>query len=228
MSEQQIIIEAAGADVPCSLYSARHPRAVVLFGHGLGVDRYHETVLGPVKILNEFGFSVLVPELPLHGERAGGGGPEWSEVVSRWQQFWAGNGRDHLLTEWQKILAYVQQTYGLPVVYFGLSLGTQYGIFLLSQTGDVNAAVLGLFGSEPPPKSIVMNHSAPEVSVPIYFIQKLDDEIHIAENVRHLYESLGSSLKVLDATPGMHGDVSGESIRKACRFLVEQIEVLQK
>lgn len=63
-------------------------------------------------------------ELPLHGERSEGilG---WSEIVSEWQVFWAGDGRNVLLGEWRGVLSYLRRRFKLPVVYFGRSLGTQ-------------------------------------------------------------------------------------------------------
>jgi hypothetical protein len=109
-------------------------------------------------------------------------------------------------------------------MFFGLSLGTQYGIMFLSQQIEIKAAVLGLFGSERPPRSIVMNHCAPLVRTPVYFIQKLDDEIHPKETTLHLFESLGSEAKVLDASQGRHQSVSLESLNQSCSFLAGRID----
>lgn len=223
MSERDFTVECDNDVVPCSLFETADARGVVLLGHGLGVDRHDETVLRPASMLQNSGFSVVVPELPLHGERSVSMS-DWAEVVSNWQNFWVGEGRDKLLREWLQILAHVRGSFGLPISYFGLSLGTQYGILILSQTNDVRAAVLGLFGSEPPPRSKIMNLLAPQISVPVYFIQKLDDEIHSTENTTNLYNSLGSHRKVLDATPGLHGEVGRDSIQTACRFLVEHTD----
>ncbi len=225
MNEQSIEVAFEGGSIPCSLYVSPNPGGIALLGHGLGVDRFDETVVRPATALFEAGFSVVVPELPLHGARSEGT-HEWSEIVSEWQGFWASEGRNVLLAEWRAVLSYTRRTFELPVVYFGLSLGTQYGILLLSQVQEVRAAVLGLFGSEPPPKSRVLNMTAPKVSIPVYFIQKLNDEIHPAETNRHLYDSLGAARKVLDASAGLHlhGEVSRRSIQEACRFLAEQVE----
>ena len=105
-----------------------------------------------------------------------------------------------------------------------LSLGTQYGILFLSQQLNIKTAALGLFGSEPPPKSIIMNHCAPLVRTPVYFIQEQNDEIHSEKNYQHLYESLGSTEKVLDSTPGTHQGVSLESLHHSCQFIAERID----
>jgi len=223
MRENPIEIECKGKTIPCSLYRVDEPKGIALLGHGLGVDRFDTTVLAPTRILNELGIHVIVPELPLHGDRQDKQ-LEWDEIVEQWQSYWANDGRNLLLDEWQHIYAYTQQRFSLPIVYFGLSLGTQYGVLFLSNVTGVRGAVLGLFGSEPPPKSIVMNHCAPRVTVPTYFIQKMNDEIHSATATQHLYESLGSPSKILDSSLGQHKDVGADSIMKACDFLRKNLD----
>ncbi|MFP6807129.1 MAG: hypothetical protein VB957_08105 [Pseudomonadales bacterium] len=69
-----------------------------------------------------------------------------------------------------------------------------------------------------------MNHCAPLVRTPVYFIQEQNDEIHSEKNYQHLYESLGSTEKVLDSTPGTHQGVSLESLHHSCQFIAERID----
>jgi hypothetical protein len=68
-----------------------------------------------------------------------------------------------------------------------------------------------------------MNRYAPQVRCPVYFIQKLSDEIHPAETSSHLYSILGAAEKILDSTPGAHVEVSAQSFRNACDFLARQV-----
>lgn len=223
--EEARSIRVGSDTIPCSVrHPPAAPRGVVLLGHGLGVDRFDETVLVPSRLLaDDFGFVVVCPELPLHGERAKRSHTS-GDIARAWHEYWAGGGWRELLVEWGAVQSQSQLWFpDVPVVYFGLSLGTQYGILFLSKAKGVRAAVLGLFGSEPPPRSIVMNECAPKVCVPTYFIQKLDDEIHPAENARHLFASLGTSEKVLDASSGAHREVSLESLREAGRFLSQHV-----
>ncbi len=225
LSEELVVVPCGdGSEVPCSIWSTTdHPSGVVLLGHGIGVDRYHTTVRVPVEVLaNEHDAAVVVPEIPLHGVR-----DEFphdpSGIIDRWQAFWVRGGVSRLCVELESLLRHCEQSYEtLPVVYFGLSLGTQYGIPFLAQGKRIRAAALGLFGSHPPPRTPVMNRFAPEVSCPIYFVRQLDDEVHSAESTLHLYSTLGSADKILDSSPGGHTETSMASVRKACAFLASR------
>ncbi len=209
--------------IPCSVWSAtEEPRGLVLMGHGLGADREHVGVQAPMRLLAlEHHAVVIAPDLPLHGERNALPSDPMG-IVDRWQDFWVAGGGGQIVREFEHLMAYSAERFGaLPVAYFGLSLGTQYGIVLLSQHPELRAAVLGLFGSYPVPKTPIMNQHAPRVLCPTYFVQKRDDEIHPAETSTHLFSILGASEKRLDSTEGRHAEVSESSIRDACSFLAE-------
>ena len=225
ISEQQIDIPFPGHNaIPCSMWSSTDkPNGVVLLGHGLGVDRFDSTVRRPVEILaQEHNAMVVVPEIPLHGDRADL--PyNTPDIVERWQQFWVSGGIDLICQELNRVATFCEELFGqLPIAYFGLSLGTQYGIPFLAQSQNIRSAALGLFGSKPAPKTPVMNKYAPAIRCPVYFVQKLDDEIHPAATTTHLYSILGSSEKFLDSTSGKHRETSIKSIREACKFMCKE------
>ena len=209
--------------IPLSVWTTEErPRAVVLLGHGLGADRTHPSVQAPVQVLVEtLGLAVVAPDLPEHGVRARGARSANAEI---WQAFWSSGGPALLRDEWVRILDFARDRFGgQRVGYFGLSLGCQYGVVFLANAPQVAAAVLGLFGSEPPPKSAIMNSCAPRVRCPVYFIQKQDDELHSRASTSHLYESLASTEKVLDSSPGRHAAVTPETLARACKFLAERL-----
>lgn len=225
VSETQVHIPRAGhADIPCTIWSATDsPSGVVLLGHGLGVDRFDATVRRPAELLARVHrAAVVVPEIPLHGVRAEA--PyDTPDIVNLWQSFWVSGGIETICEELQLVARYCEERFdSRPLSYFGASLGTQYGIPFLAKTRNIRSAVLGLFGSLPSPKTPVMNRYAPAVRCPVYFIQKLDDEIHPAESTAHLFSTLGAPEKILDSTSGKHAEVSMDTIRNACAFLVER------
>ena len=142
-------------------------------------------------------------------------------IVERWQTYWTNRGAQQICAELLRVTDWCRGSFGstVPIAYFGLSLGTQYGIVFLSEVQRMAAAVLGLFGSYPRPRTRVMNERAPRVTCPVYFIQKLDDEIHCSESTAHLFSTLGAPQKVLDSSHGSHTEVSDKCIRDACKFL---------
>lgn len=226
ISEEIVALpQKEGDDIPCSVWKADGPpRGIVLMGHGLGVDRYHESVQYPMQILaEEYGCVVIAPDIPLHGVRSQLDSDDPMEIVNQWQTYWAGGGAAGIAAEFTALTRFATDSFGpLPTTYFGISLGTQYGLAFLSAHPEIRGAVLGLFGSQPPPKTPLMNRFAPEVRCPVYFIQKLEDEIHPAETSSHLFSILGADEKILDSTPGAHVEVSAKSFRNACDFLARQ------
>ncbi|MFP6807130.1 MAG: hypothetical protein VB957_08110 [Pseudomonadales bacterium] len=80
--ELQLSVDSDGGSIPCTFYKPKMPNGIVLLGHGLSVDRFHQTVVGPAKMLaDDFNLAVLVPELPFHGKRAKGV-YQWNEYTS--------------------------------------------------------------------------------------------------------------------------------------------------
>ena len=222
MREEIFVLPGVGAgDIPISLWTpTATPRGFVLVGHGLGVNRQHDSIQRVVRALTDVHeLAVIAPDLPLHGRR--NGHPiDPPELVARWQTFWADGGVRLLEKEWREIHAFGRDRFAeLPCAYFGLSLGTQYGVVFLATAPSITSAVLGLFGSRPPPLTPVMNSFAPRVRCPVYFIQKQHDEIHPLETTDHLFSILGTADKVLDSSPGLHGEVSGITLKSACTFI---------
>ncbi len=213
------------APFPVSVWTPEaHARGAVLLGHGLGVDRTHSTVRAPVECLVErHGLAVIAPDLPLHGARRIGASDS-AAIVSAWQTYWASGGAASLRDEWVRIASFARERFpSARLGYFGLSLGTQYGVVFLASAPQVAAAVLGLFGAEAAPKSPIMHAWAPKVRCPVYFVQKHDDEIHPRAKTDRLYGLLGSAEKVLDSTPGLHAAVTPETLARACDFLAKRL-----
>jgi len=225
VNEEEAELRAEGEpSVPVSIWSRdERPRGVVLLGHGLCADRTHPTVRVPAEQLVERGLAVVAPDLPGHGVRRNGArGPD--EVAEAWQTYWTSGGPAALRDEWLRILSFARGRFpNARVGYFGLSLGAQYGVVFLANAPQVAAAVLGLFGAEPAPRSAIMHACAPRVCCPVYFVQKQSDELHARERSDHLFSLLGSAEKVLHSTPGRHGDVTPEEYARACGFLAERL-----
>jgi dienelactone hydrolase len=225
LNTEEVELRAEGeSSIPVSVWTGdERPRGVVLLGHGLCADRTHPTVRVPAEQLVERGLAVVAPDLPEHGVRRNGA-RDAAELAEAWQTYWTSGGPAALRDEWVRIAAFARQRFpGARLGYFGLSLGAQYGVVFLANAPQVAAAVLGLFGAEPAPKSAILHACAPRVRCPVYFVQKLSDEIHPRERSDHLFALLGSEEKVLHSTPGRHADVTPEEYARACGFLAEHL-----
>jgi dienelactone hydrolase len=225
VNEEELELRAEGeSPVPVSVWSADGaPRGAVLLGHGLCADRTHPTVRIPAEQLVERGLAVVAPDLPGHGVRRGQA-RDPDQIAEAWQSYWSSGGPAALRDEWVRILAFTRQRFpNARVGYFGLSLAAQYGVVFLANAPQVAAAVLGLWGAEPAPKSAILHACAPRVRCPVYFVQKQSDELHPRERSDHLFSLLGSAAKVMHSTPGRHADVTPEEYARACGFLAEQL-----
>lgn len=226
MNETVVELRVEGeAPFPVSLWTPEErARGVVLLGHGLGADRSHSTVRLPVvELVERLGLAVLAPDLPRHGVRREGPNDP-AAILDAWQTYWSSGGPASLRDEWLRIAAFARERFpSARLGWFGLSLGTQYGVVFLANAPQISAAVLGLFGAEPPPKSAIMQACAPRVRCPVYFVQKQDDELNPRANTDRLYALLGSAEKVLDSSPGRHAAVTPETLARACDFLAKRL-----
>lgn len=107
-----------------------------------------------------------------------------------------------------------------PLGYWGLSLGTQYGLPFLARSPEMVGAVLGLFRNGPR-----VAHYARRVAYPIFFVRQEADEIHPAELVGELYENFASEDKRLASSPGAHADVPEPVCQAAFDFMLRQLGV---
>jgi len=92
---------------------------------------------------------------------------------------------------------------GGPVGYWGLSMGTAYGVPFLSSEPRVKAAVLGLFGLRAGGAE-AFEAAAKSIQIPLLFIFQLDDELMTPEAGLALFKTFGSKIKSMHINPGPH------------------------
>jgi dienelactone hydrolase len=115
------------------------------------------------------------------------------------------------------------------VGYFGLSLGSRFGLPFVAG-GRVRCAVLGKFGmvqSAAMPAGVDMAArfavDAPKVVVPVLFHVQWDDEIFPRAGQLELFDLLGSPDKRLIAFPGSHGGAASAAVAMWGDFLVGRL-----
>lgn len=223
VTERRFTVERTDEAVPGILWTpegATGPRPLVLLGHGGGQGKRAANILALARrLVRHHGFAAAAIDQPFHGGRL----PDDERPVSveerrerlRGRMF----GRDRTaiveraITDWTATLDALQGLDDVgagPVGYWGLSMGSHFGVPFVAGEPRVAAAVLGLFGWSPTRGQEGVDDLARRVTVPVLFLVQWDDEIVARDSALRLFDLLGSSAKTLHAHPGRHIEVPRE------------------
>ncbi len=225
--ERAFELDVSGRRVPAVLWTPGDrpgPYPLVLAGHGMTL---HKRALYPLSLARDLtldhGIAVAAIDAPGHGERQ----PDRADAAASeqaWRAHWREHGASQISAELRATLNELER---LPEIdaarvgYWGLSLGTNYGLGFLSEEPRVRAAVLGLAGLPVPGPRIAAY--ARRVSCPVFFIQQLDDKVVPRENSTALYDRLPTAGKALRSSPGGHMQVPDAVFREAYEFLARRL-----
>jgi len=224
VGEREFIVSHEGAEIrgvawlpdeaPCE--------GLVLFGHGFTTHKrcaFHVPIAKRLARVHRICAAAI--DAPCHGDRADPAStPE--KVAENYLAYWRANGGIAIAQELNATaegLGALPEIGPVPLGYWGLSLGTQYGLEFLATSQVVRGAVLGLFGLAGPR----IAHSAARVHCPVFFVRQLNDEIHAAESSRLLFDRLGSTNKTLRSSAGRHEAVPTPVIESALSFLARTL-----
>lgn len=200
------------------------PQAIVLIGHGGSQHRRGEFVEAmAAAILNRLPAYVAVIDGPAHGDRAGGDPAKTRDAfVALWLS--PGGGVAPMVADWQGALAAVRtldHAADLPVAYYGVSMGTAYGVPLLAAEPAIIAAALGMWedavGGTP-----YLTASAPQVTGAIDFVHRAEDQFFTEAGARRLFDALGSDDKTFRVLAGPHEETP-DQLDQAASFLVDRL-----
>jgi dienelactone hydrolase len=228
--ERGFVVELDGRRVPGALWTppeAEGPRPLVLIGHGATDHKRAHYVLALAReLVRRYGFAAVAIDGAGHGDRRARPDDDdliiFSDFVSEWSR---DTSTDDAVADWQATLAAVR---GLPEVgdgplgYWGLSMGTIFGLPLAAAEPRIQVAVFGLMGFVGPTR-FRMEADAPTVVCPVLVIQQWDDTLIPREGVFELFEALGSRDKRLHASPGDHAAVPAEEFVFSARFLARHL-----
>lgn len=107
--------------------------------------------------------------------------------------------------------------------WYGLSMGTAYGLPVVGRTPRVRCAVLGLWGDCRPHGDQILQQAA-AVRVPVLFQAKPGDEIITIAGARAAFAALGSADKRLTLHPGLHSEIGEPQLAEAVDFLQRQLK----
>ena len=197
---------------------------LILCGHGASGDRYQAPIPHLARRFREIGAGTLALDGPVHGLRQVG--PGGREALS--QAFRRPELTDEMVADWLLSLSAICETEGLtanPLAYFGLSMGTIFGIPTLAAAAaqgiEFRASVLGLAGTSGAVGFLGerLASDAAAINHPVLFLMQLDDELFDRQGYLALFDAIGSDDKRLHANPGLHPEIPSEEVDASFGFL---------
>jgi hypothetical protein len=208
------------------------PAALVLMGHGGGLDRTHPGLTARARhYAAEFDFAVASIDAPGHGPRprnardsaqvtalrdARAAGRSIAPIVAEYNASLA----ERAVPEWRATLDALLPRLGpeIPVGYTGMTLATQIGIPLAASEPRVRAAVFG--GAV---VSEALLDAARRITVPVHYLLPWDDHELDRGDGLSVFEAFGSTDKTLHAFPGGHREVPWFEVDDSARFLARHL-----
>lgn len=194
------------------------PRAMVLIGHTVGQHKRDPVLLATGRrLVRHHQIAAIAIDGPGHGDREGaaiGGDSTW----------WTPTAIDDSIADWKQVTNAVRALPGfggIPLGYWGMSLGTWIGIPLVKADPRIKAAVFGLAGYSPIWRRV--GEDASGVRCPVqYFVQRHDELVRL-DAAEELFDMLGSSDKEMRTSDGDHLEIPVEEWNAAEQFLADRL-----
>ena len=196
---------------------------LVCFGHGASGNRYQPPITHLAGRFIELGMPVLSIDGPVHGLRQQGEGGRTAFGPELARQTCV----EDMIDDWQIAITEAQghRDVGItPLAYFGLSMGSIFGIPLVAARDDMTVATLGLLGiSGRFPHGNEVMAAAANITCPLLFLMQLEDELFERRGYLELFDAMASDDKRLHANPGLHPEVPTEEINFSFDFMVAHL-----
>jgi dienelactone hydrolase len=228
--EHRPAVFVAGRHIPAVAWTPAHrsgPRPLVLIGHGGSGHKTSQLVVdAAVPLVRDHGFVVAAIDGPVHGERravfdAG------EKVRGEFRELWARGGSvEPMVEDWRATL---DQLVAMPQVdpgaigWYGISMGTAYGLPLVASERRIRAAVLGMWGTSRVNSQRLVD-DARRVTIPVLFQRKASDEFFTPEGQEEVFDALAGADKELAVYEGGHIDPSGTQLDDLIAFLVTRLQ----
>jgi dienelactone hydrolase len=230
MKLHELAIEVDGRQVPVAIwkpFDAPGQRPLVLVGHGGSGHKTSQLVLDIAgRLVAEHGFIVAAIDGPVHGSRRAlfEHGPK---VLDEFRELWArGDSVDAMVDDWRATLdalCAMPEVDPSAIGWYGISMGTAYGLPLVAAEPRILAAVLGMWGTDRKPRER-LERDAARVRVPVLFQQKADDAIFSDAGQRDLFTRLASIDREHIIYAGGHTDPAGEQLDDIVDFFVTRLK----
>lgn len=223
-------LEVEGRQVPGVRWAPEGaaPTATILVGHGGFQSKEAPNIVEmAAQMVHECGYATIALDAPGHGDRRTAEQiQQQDELLRRLREGGVDEevrrGRDRvvdegtrgapdgqpprpprMVREWRALLDAVEGSDdgAGPFGYWGVSMGTRFGIPLVATEPRIRCAVLGLFGLGPDP---TFQATVESVTIPLLFLFQYDDELMTPESGLALWAAFGSAEKTMHINPGPH------------------------
>lgn len=224
---EEFIIEVPDRGlVTGALWQARVEQysTLVCMGHGASGNRYQAPISElAIRFSQELGVPVLSLDGPVHGLRQqGNGGRE-----AFFPHYQRAECIAEMLEDWNIAISSAIHHLAQPIddlAYFGLSMGSIFGIPLIASRQDFKVAAIGLIGSrEDALHGNEILDAAQQTRCPVLFLMQLEDELFDRGSCLNVFDRLASTDKHLHANPGLHPQIPAEEIDYTYQFIARHI-----
>ena len=223
--ERDFTLERGGKPIPGVAWQplrATGARPLVLMGHGGTGHKRSDKLTRMAEIFTtSYGWWAAAIDGPVHGARGPVNDSAYREMWKRPTVV------QDMIDDWTAVLdalALQDEIDKTRIGYWGVSMGTMFGLPYVASDARIRAAVLGKAGmrGSSVERSGIDRHFkvyAARVTVPMLFTLQWDDERFDRDGQIELYEMLGSTDKRLHAYPGQHSDDGPEALGASAAFL---------
>lgn len=231
VTERAFTVDVEQRSVPGVLWAPADgtagPRPLVLLGHGATRHKRVDYLLAlGRRLAGRFGFAAAAIDGTGHGDRRAPGHDDDIQLFGAFLAEWSREGAtDDMVADWRAALEALRQIDEVgdgPVGYWGLSMGTIYGVPMVAADPRVRVAVFGLMGLVGPTRDR-MAADAASITCPVHFVLQWDDSLIPRPESLELFDAFSSVDKRLHAHPGDHTDVPVEEIAFSARFLARHL-----
>ena len=225
--ERDFIVQRGGNAIPGVVWQplrATGAQPLVLLGHGGSGHKRSAKMMRMAEIFTGFGWWAAAIDGPVHGVR----GPVTDATHPAYREMWTRpTVVQDMIDDWTAVLDALTLLEGVDknrIGYWGVSMGTMFGLPYVASETRIRAAVLGKAGmrGSSVQRSGIDRHFklyAERVSVPVLFTMQWDDERFDRDGQIELYEALGSADKRLYAYPGRHSNDGPGGLEASAAFL---------
>ena len=231
ITEEFVVTRDSQRNVTGALWTPKDPvdGILIAFGHGASGDRYQAPIPYMANKLGQLGYTGVALDGPVHGLRQVGPGGRKALGLELERQ----TVIEDMVADWKVAIDAVERkntTDTNRFAYFGLSMGSIFGIPLLAELSrnqyNVTVAVLGLLGTTGAVAKFAdrLTDDANAIDCPLLYLMQLEDELFPRDGYLELFDSLGSPDKRMHANPGLHPEIPEEEINSAIDFLSKHLE----